>query len=534
LDEFLLKRRANVTNVFIFETSDLKRIHQFIQFILACPDFATHKKYKLDLQLQELRDLETGSPVVLEEQSFLSPVPSMVNLRKLFTSLRLSPIVLIISFTYSTKHAQYLEEFLVSGSHDDQVYGQKSTVAVFVSSASLFDNTVRRLAYTITIPPSLPDERREVLNRIKMELQERFGRELNLNISPDIINASSGLGLYDVETAAIESFSRHGNFKVEVFTEYKVKLLREVGLEYIKPVRGFESVGGYDYLKRYITNRVVKVLRNPEIAQKYGLGVPKGILLYGPPGTGKTWFAKALAKEIGLPMIIIDASTFLRGVVGETEMRVKQITSLIEGLSPVIVFIDEFDQLALGRRATLVTDSGVSRRMTNMLLSWLGDENRKSFIVGATNFLSDIDQAFLRSGRLDEVIPVFYPDRQARLQILDIHTRILRKVPLHDDVDLEGLANRTQMWTGAELEKLVLEASSLAMIEGSEYVTQEHFDYALKAVDVNVSEREEKLRRMVEELKKLENVNLALINSALQFLLREKEVEGERIRGVMA
>jgi len=124
--------------------------------------------------------------------------------------------------------------------------------------------------------------------------------------------------------------------------------------------------------------------------------------------------------------------------------------------------------------------------------------------------------------------------RQARLQILDIHTRILRKVPLHDDVDLEGLANRTQMWTGAELEKLVLEASSLAMIEGSEYVTQEHFDYALKAVDVNVSEREEKLRRMVEELKKLENVNLALINSALQFLLREKEVEGERVRGVMA
>jgi ATP-dependent Zn protease len=90
------------------------------------------------------------------------------------------------------------------------------------------------------------------------------------------------------------------------------------------------------------------------------------------------------------------------------------------------------------------------------------------------------------------------------------------------------------MWTGAELEKLVLEASSLAMIEGSEYVTQEHFDYALKAVDVNVSEREEKLRRMVEELKKLENVNLSLINSALQFLLREKEVEGERIRGVMA
>jgi AAA+ superfamily predicted ATPase len=516
--------------VFIFETSDLKRVQQFIQFILACPDFTAYKKYKLDLQLQELRDLETGSPVVLEEQSFLSPVPSMVNLRRLFTSLRLSPIVLIVSFAYNTKHAQYLEEFLVSASHDDQVYGQKSTVAVFVSSASLFDNTVRRLAYTVTIPPSLPDERREVLNRIKMELQERFGRELNLNISPDIINSASGLNLHDVETASIESFVMYGDFRVEVFTRYKIKLLKEMGLEYVNPSRGFESVGGYDYLKQYVLNRVVRVLRNPEVAQKYGLGVPKGILLYGPPGTGKTWFAKALAKEVGLPMIIIDASTFLRGVVGETEMRVKQIAYLVESLSPVIVFIDEFDQLALGRQATLITDSGVSRRMTNMLLSWLGDENRKSFVIAATNFLSDIDPAFIRPGRLDEVIPIFFPDQEARLQILKVHTSIVRKVPL-GDVNLNDIAKSTEMWTGAELEKLVIEASSLAMESDSQYVTQEHFYQALKTIEVNISERESKLNSMVQELLKLENVNRNLLNLALEFRAKK---EGGRIRGVMA
>jgi AAA+ superfamily predicted ATPase len=521
--------------VFIFETSDLKRVRQFIQFILNTSDFINHKKYHFDLQLQEIKNVETGEPVVLEEQSFLGPIvpTASVNLRKLLTNLRLSPIILIITYAYDAKHSSYLQEFLVSVSHDDQIYGLKSTVTVFTSDASLFNHVVRRLAYTITIPPSLPNEREEVLRRIKGELEERFGKQLDLNISPDVINTSSGLNLYDIETAAIESFSRYGDFRVEVFTEYKVKLLREVGLEYIQPVRGFESVGGYDYLKRYITNRVIKVLRNPDVAQKYGLSIPKGILLYGPPGTGKTWFARALAKEVGLPMVVIDSSTFLRGIVGETEMRIKYITYLIESLSPIIVFIDEFDQLALGRQSMISTDSGVSRRMVNMLLSWLGDENRKSFVVGATNFLSDIDQAFLRSGRLDEIIPVFYPDREARLQILNIHTSIIRRVPLRD-VNLPEIVKLTHMWTGAELERLILEASSLAMIEGSEYVTQQHFDHALKAVDVNVSEREEKLQRMVEELKKLENVNLTLINSALQFWLREKGVEGERIRGVMA
>jgi SpoVK/Ycf46/Vps4 family AAA+-type ATPase len=307
-------------------------------------------------------------------------------------------------------------------------------------------------------------------------------------------------------------------------------LLREMGLEYVNPSRGFESVGGYDYLKRYVSNRIIRVLRNPDIAEKYGLSIPRGILLYGPPGTGKTWFAKALAKEIGLPMIIINASTFLRGIVGETEMRVKQITNLIEGLSPIIVFVDEFDQLALSRQATLITDSGVSRRMANMLLSWLGDENRKSFIIGATNFLSDIDPAFIRPGRLDEVIPIFFPDQEARLQILKVHTSIVRKVPL-GDVDLNDIAKSTEMWTGAELEKLVIEASSLAMESDSQYVGQEHFYQALKTVEVNVSERESKLNSMVQELLKLENVNRNLLNLALQFRAKK---EGERIRGVMA
>ena len=532
LDEFILKRRANVTNAYIFETCDLKRIHQFTRFILGSPDFAAHKKYHLNLQLQELRDLETGSPVALEEQPLLGPVPAPINLRKLFTSLRMSPIALVISFAYNSRHSQYLEEFLVSVSHDDYVYGQKSTVAVFASSASLFDNIVRRLVYTIAIPPSTPDERLEVLRRIKGELEGRFGRQLDLNISPDVVSASSGLTLHDVETAAIESFARHGDFKVEVFTQYKIRLLREMGLEYIRPNRGFESIGGYDYLKRYVSSRIVRVLRSPDIAERYGLSVPKGILLYGPPGTGKTWFAKALAKEVGLPMIAIDPSTFLRGIVGETESRVKQVTGIIESLAPVIVFIDEFDQLALGRQATLVTDSGVSRRMANMLLSWLGDEGRRSFIVGATNFISDVDPAFMRPGRIDEVIPVLYPDFQARLEILRVHTSIVRRVPLMG-VSLEEVAARTSMWTGAELEKLVLEASSLAMESDSQYVTQEHFEEAVKTMQVNVGEREARLRSMIQELRRLEIVNHGLLNSALQSWDRDR-MEGERVRGVMA
>jgi len=387
----------------------------------------------------------------------------------------------------------------------------------------------RRFAYTIAPPPSLPAEREEVLRNIASELSQALNRELRLTIDADIINASSGLTLHDVETAALESFATFRDFKVETFTSYKIKILREAGLEFIQPTRGFESVGGYEYLKQYIMNRVIKVLRNPEVAQRYGLGVPKGILLYGPPGTGKTWLARALAKEVGLPMVIIDPSTFLRGIVGETEARVKQVTAIIESLAPIVVFIDEFDQLTLSRQAVVSTDSGVARRMTNMLLSWLGDENRKTFIVGATNYVSDVDPAFLRPGRLDEVIPVFFPDAKAREEILRVHTNVVRRVPLKD-VNLGDIVEKTYLWSGAELEKLVLEAASLAMTSDSEYVTQEHFEEAMNAIEVNTAEREKHLKLMIQELKRLENVNRSFLKSALTSFER---AEGYRVKGVV-
>jgi len=531
LEEFLIKRRANASNVYIIETVDPKRTQQFKRFILESPEFAGHKKYCFDLQMLELIDLESNAPISMQQQ-FFTPAPVPVSPQQLLNMLRSQSTVLIVSYAFDQRHTQYLSDFLVSASHDEKLYSHKSTIVLFTSDVSIFPQTVRRLSHTITLPPSTPEERLELLKKIKEEIEEASGIKLNLNISADVVNASSGLTLHDVETVALESFLLYRDFKTEVFTAYKIKLLREMGLEFIQPVRGFESIGGYDYLKQYVINRIVKVLRNPDLAQRFGLSVPRGILLYGPPGTGKTWFAKALAKEIGLPMVVIEASTFLRGIVGETEARVKQVTQLIESLAPVVVFIDEFDQLALSRQAVVSTDSGVSRRMANMLLAWLGDENRRSFVVGATNFINDIDPAFLRPGRLDEIIPVFYPDFKARLEILKVHTSIVRKVPLKD-VDLETIAKKTYMWTGAELEKLVIEVASLAMTENSEYVTQEHFESALKSIEVNVSEREQKLKQMINELRKLEIVNQSFLKRALEFYVKSESSVSERIKSIL-
>jgi hypothetical protein len=296
-EEFLLKRQANATNVYIVETYDPKRIAQILHLVSGSNLFATHRKILFDLQTGELTDAETGVPAVQLGQPTALFGSAAVTPSQLLGLLRAQPVVLFVSYVYAERHTQYISDFLVAATHDDAVYRNMSTAVVFAADASLFPYAVRRFAHTLSPPPSTPEEREEVLRsvaaRIRERFQEKFGREIQLTINADIIAASSGLTLHDVETAALESFATLHDFKVEVFTQYKIKLLREAGLEFVTPTRGFESVGGYDYLKQYIMNRVVRVLRNPELAARYGLGVPKGILLYGPPGTGKTWLAKA-------------------------------------------------------------------------------------------------------------------------------------------------------------------------------------------------------------------------------------------------
>jgi len=523
IEELVLKRNAQRSNCYIIETFDPRRIEQFRDLLESGKfDELVRTKYvrllEYDLQRGRILDLKDKAP--LRTSPMGSPID---NIREQLADVS---TVLTIKYVFNESHANMISEMLVAWAHDEDLYTHKSTVVVFTSSASLFSESVRRFVHTITINPSTPEERREVLKRLVKELsaafEQKYGKKLRLKVNEDLIQATSGLTLHDVETAALESFYTTRKFDVKTFTNYKTQLLKNYGIEYITPKRGFESVGGYRLLKSYVRKRIIALLRHPEKAKYYGLTAPRGILLYGYTGTGKTWFAKAMAKEIGLPMLKISPADFLRGIVGETEARIRQLTQLMESLAPIVIFLDEYDQLAMSRAGQFIGDSGVSRRMQNMLLDWLGDENRKSFIIGATNFVEQCDQAFLRTGRIDKIVLVLPPDFEARKEILKVHVDVVRKVPV--DINLTRIAERTFMWTGAEIERLVLDASALAMDEDSKYVTQEHFEEALSLIDVNVRERETRINEMISTAKKLENVDTAFLKEAVkEFVAGEKD-----------
>jgi transitional endoplasmic reticulum ATPase len=142
-----------------------------------------------------------------------------------------------------------------------------------------------------------------------------------------------------------------------------------------------------------------------------------------------------------------------------------------------------------------------------------------------------LDPAFIRAGRVDEICLVLPPDFEARKEILEIHTSKIRKVPIKD-VDLAFVAKETFMWTGAELEKLVLDAARLAMENNSKYVTIDHFKEAMKGIEVNVNERQQSIQKMIATMRKLENVNRIFLQEAVkEFTKAEKEES--RVKGML-
>ena len=246
---------------------------------------------------------------------------------------------------------------------------------------------------------------------------------------------------------------------VRITYNTRLKLLPEP-VEGVKVPRvTYEDIGDLKEAIQKIREMVELPLRHPELFQRLGIEPPKGVLLYGPPGCGKTLLAKAVANESDATFFAINGPEIMSKYYGESEARLREIFEKAEKNAPAIIFIDEIDAIAPKREE--VTGE-VERRVVAQLLALMdGLKGRGNVIViGATNRINAIDPALRRPGRFDREIEIGVPDRQGRLEILQIHTR---GMPLADDVDLEKLADITHGYTGADLAALCREAAMKAL-----------------------------------------------------------------------
>ena len=188
---------------------------------------------------------------------------------------------------------------------------------------------------------------------------------------------------------------------------------------------------------------------------------------------------------------------------GESEKQVSKLFKRARQVSPTVIFIDEIDALAPSRGGGM-GDSNVTERVVNTLLAEMDglEELQGVVVIGATNRPTLLDPALLRPGRFDEIVYVPVPDAEGRRRILEIQTG---PMPLADDVDLAALADKTERFSGADLENLVRKAGLLALRANlaTETVTADDFARALEdtrpSVTVEVEKEYERMRKQLKQ-----------------------------------
>ncbi len=288
-----------------------------------------------------------------------------------------------------------------------------------------------------------------------------------------------------IPTEVLEELEVNKNDFLEALKDVNPSALREVSIE--TPNVKWDEVGGLEKVKKELKQAVEWPLKNPEAFNKLGVKPPRGVLLYGPPGCGKTALAKAIASESEANFISIKGPQLLSMWVGESEKGIRKVFQRARQVSPVIVFFDEIDSIASSRGAE--QGSRVGDKVVDQLLTELdGVEELKGVVfIAATNRPDLLDPALLRPGRIDKIIRVPAPDKEARISILKIHTK---NTTLTKDVNIKDIAEKTQGYSGADLEGLVREAALIAMEEtnfDAAELNASHFEKALAKVSPSIT-----------------------------------------------
>uniref|UniRef100_A0A8C3G306 ATPase family AAA domain-containing protein 2 n=1 Tax=Cyclopterus lumpus TaxID=8103 RepID=A0A8C3G306_CYCLU len=227
----------------------------------------------------------------------------------------------------------------------------------------------------------------------------------------------------------------------------------------------FDNVGGLSNHIQSLKEMVVFPLLYPEIFERFKIQPPRGCLFYGPPGTGKTLVARALANECSqgdrkVSFFMRKGADCLSKWVGESERQLRLLFDQAYLMRPSIIFFDEIDGLAPVRssRQDQIHSSIVSTLLA--LMDGL-DSRGEVVVIGATNRLDSIDPALRRPGRFDREFLFNLPDKKARKQILEIHTRDWN--PKLAEPFVDELAEKCVGYCGADIKALCTETALAAL-----------------------------------------------------------------------
>ncbi|MEB3202496.1 MAG: AAA family ATPase [Synechococcus sp.] len=312
------------------------------------------------------------------------------------------------------------------------------------------------------------------------------GHPLSPDVAEQLTAACHGLSEQRVRQLAARALARRGQLGeadlAEVLEEKRQAIAKSELLEYCPSEATPADIGGLEALKHWLKQRHMAF---SEEAMRYGLPLPRGVLLVGPQGTGKSLTAKAIAHSWNMPLLRLDVGRLFAGLVGASEARTRDMIQRAEAMAPCVLWIDEIDK---GFGGDSRSDGGTSQRVLGTVLTWMAEKSSAVFVVATANGVDKLPAELLRKGRFDEIFLLDLPSAEERRAILDLQLR--RRRP-HHNLELAVLVDRTAGFSGAELEQTVIEAMHLAFAEQREFSEADLIAAASQVVPLSRTAREQ-------------------------------------------
>lgn len=321
---------------------------------------------------------------------------------------------------------------------------------------------------------------------------------MNNLLFEEMVIAFKGLSEYEIKSIMALAFSSNGEFNREdlkfVFEQKKQTIKKSGILEMIEVSESIDNIGGLENLKKWFQKKA-KVYKNINSAIKFGVDMPKGVLIAGVPGCGKSISAKSAAKLFEVPLLRLDMGRLLGKYVGESEANMRKAIKLAEAISPCVLWIDEIEKAFAGIGAD--DNAAVTTRLFGNFLTWMQEKNSPTFVVATANDIIKLPPELMRKGRFDEIFYVGLPSDAERKKIFEIHISKRRKEDL-PQINIDELVKNTKGYSGADIEGVVKDSIEAVFADDKSELTTNDILEAIK----NTHSLSEIMKEPIEKMSK--------------------------------
>lgn len=388
----------------------------------------------------------------------------------------------------------------------------------YIAERNLYNECYNASIFIVASKFCIPEELEDLITVFDLPLPTvseiknimiEFTKDLDIQVLEDVLSeialSFKGLNEFQIKQILNLAYQDGGVLDFDdkqLILSQKEQLIKKAGLLEMIPVHEtIDDIGGLENLKEWLYKKEC-IFNQLDKATKFGVDIPKGIMIVGMPGCGKSLAAKATAKLFEIPLVRLDVGRLLGKYIGESEENMRKALRLSEAISPCVLWIDEIEKAFSGVGGS-GGGSDVTTRLFGQFLTWMQEKENTVFIVATANNISRIPPEFLRKGRFDELFYVDFPNDEERRKIIEIHLKKRNK--WNKELDIISLVKLTGGYNGADLEDIVKDAIENCFIEGRVQLTTED----LKLAQKNIKLISSTLKERIQEIKKaVENMDL--------------------------